>query len=78
MFLGYEAVTRRRANQKVEAQLHMVGMLMLLTTLALVTYREWGTDKTPSELADEQRNQEKKPEKPAAAASGSPAAGQAK
>lgn len=58
MFLGYEAVTRRRANQKVEAQLHMVGMLMLLTTLALVTYREWGTDKSPSELAEEQRRRD--------------------
>ncbi len=63
MFLGYEAVTRRRANQKVEAQLHMVGMLMLLTTLALVTYREWGTDKSPSELAEEQREKERSPEK---------------
>lgn len=53
MFLGYEAVTRRRPNQKVEAQIHMVGMIMLLTTLVLVTYREWGTDKTPSEQAAE-------------------------
>ena len=60
MFLTYEAVTRRRANQKVEAQLHMVGMLMLLTTLALVTYREWGTDKTPSELAAEQHRSDRK------------------
>lgn len=53
MFLGYEAVTRRRPNQKVEAQIHTVGMIMLLTTLVLVTYREWGTDKTPSEQAAE-------------------------
>lgn len=66
MFLGYEAVTRRRANQKVEAQLHMVGMLMLLTTLALVTYREWGTDKTPSELAEEQREKELEQKSPPA------------
>lgn len=68
MFLTYEAVTRRRANQKVEAQLHMVGMLMLLTTLALVTYREWGTDKTPSELAAEQHRAEKKQAAPAGSA----------
>ncbi len=55
MFLGYEAITRRRPNQKVEAQIHTVGMIMLLTTLVLVTYREWGTDKTPSEQAAEDR-----------------------
>jgi regulator of sigma E protease len=53
MFLGYEAVTRRRPNQKVEAQIHLVGMIMLLTTLVLVTYRESRTDKTPSEQAAE-------------------------
>ncbi len=63
MFLGYEAITRRRPNQKVEAQIHTVGMIMLLTTLVLVTYREWGTDKTPSEQAAESKRQEddKKP-----------------
>jgi regulator of sigma E protease len=55
MFLGYEAITRRRPNQKVEAQIHTVGMIMLLTTLVLVTYREWGTDKTPSEQAAESK-----------------------
>jgi RIP metalloprotease RseP len=59
MFLGYEAVTRRRPNQKVEAQIHMVGMIMLLTTLVLVTYREWGTDKTPSEQAAEAERKRK-------------------
>lgn len=58
IFLAYEAVTRRRPNQKVEAQIHMVGMVLLLTTLVLVTYREWGTDKTPSEQAAEARKQE--------------------
>jgi regulator of sigma E protease len=65
MFLGYEGVTRRRANQKVEAQIHMVGMLMLLATLVLVTYREWGTEKAPSDLASEQR--QKSNQEPAAA-----------
>jgi len=58
MFLAYEAVTRRRPNQKVEAQVHMVGMVMLLTTLVLVTYREWGSDKSPSEEAAEAREKE--------------------
>ncbi len=58
LFLGYEAVTRRRPNQKVEAQIHMLGMVLLLTTLVLVTYREWGTDKTPSEQAAEARKKE--------------------
>ena len=37
MFLGYEAVTRRRPNAKVEAQVHAVGLLMLLTLIAVVT-----------------------------------------
>jgi regulator of sigma E protease len=60
MFLGYEAITRRRPNQKVEAQIHTVGMIMLLTTLVLVTYREWGTDKTPSEQAAESNRAEPK------------------
>ena len=68
MFLGYEAVTRRRANQKVEAQIHMVGMLMLLATLVLVTYHEWGTDKAPSDLAREQSEAERKQQQSAAPA----------
>lgn len=37
MFLGYEAVTRRRPNAKVEAQVHAVGLLMLLTLIAVVS-----------------------------------------
>jgi regulator of sigma E protease len=74
MFLGYEAVTRRRPNQKVEAQIHMVGMIMLLTTLVLVTYREWGTDKTPSEQAAENQKKAREAEKAKAdKASGKPA-----
>jgi len=36
-FLGYEAVTRRRANARVEAGIHFVGLVMLLTLLAVVT-----------------------------------------
>lgn len=37
MFLGYEAVTRRRANARVEAHVHALGLLMLLTLIAVVT-----------------------------------------
>ncbi len=56
-FLGYEAITRRRPNQKVEAQIHMAGMLLLLTALVLVSFREFNSDKTPSEVAAEKREQ---------------------
>lgn len=37
MFLSYEAVTRRRPNAKVEAQVHAVGLMMLLALIAVVT-----------------------------------------
>ncbi|HSC87451.1 MAG TPA: M50 family metallopeptidase [Polyangiaceae bacterium] len=61
LFLGYEAVTRRRPNQKVEAQIHAFGMLMLLAAIALVSFREWGSDKTPSEEATEKSKKTEKP-----------------
>jgi len=37
MFLGYEAATRRRPNARVEAHIHAVGLLLLLTLVAVVT-----------------------------------------
>jgi regulator of sigma E protease len=37
VFLAYEAITRRRANARVEAGIHFVGLVMLLTLLAVVT-----------------------------------------
>lgn len=37
MFLGYEAVTRRRPEPRLEAQIHLVGLLVLLTLILLVT-----------------------------------------
>lgn len=37
MFLLYEAATRRRPNPKVEAQVHAVGLVMMLALIALVT-----------------------------------------
>lgn len=36
-FLTYEAVTRSRANARIEAGIHFVGLVMLLTLLAVVT-----------------------------------------
>lgn len=40
LFLGYEAVSRRRPDSKVEAKVHAVGILMFLTLMVLVTYSE--------------------------------------
>ncbi|MGE0788238.1 MAG: RIP metalloprotease [Sandaracinaceae bacterium] len=39
-FLGYELITRRRANERVEAAIHTVGLLFLLGVLALVMVRD--------------------------------------
>jgi len=40
VFLGYEMVTRKRANPKVEQTVHMVGMMGLLVLMVLVTYKD--------------------------------------
>jgi regulator of sigma E protease len=40
LFLGAEAVSRRRPDAKVEARVHAVGLLMLLTLIAFVTYAD--------------------------------------
>lgn len=37
MFLLYEATTRRRPNAKIEAQVHAVGLIMMLALIAAVT-----------------------------------------
>jgi regulator of sigma E protease len=39
-FLSYEAVTRRKPNAKVEAQVHFVGLLMLLALIFVVSGKE--------------------------------------
>jgi regulator of sigma E protease len=39
-FLGYELVTRRRANPKVETTVHMVGILILMVILVMLTVKE--------------------------------------
>ncbi len=40
VFLSYEMATRRRANPKVEATVHMVGIMCLLVVMVLVTYKD--------------------------------------
>jgi regulator of sigma E protease len=39
-FLLYEAITRRRANDRVEAAIHTAGILFLLGLMVVVTYRD--------------------------------------
>jgi regulator of sigma E protease len=38
IFLAYEATTRRRADPKVEAQVHAVGLVMMLALVLVVTF----------------------------------------
>jgi regulator of sigma E protease len=40
VFLAYEAVTRRRADERVEAIVHGVGLLVLVGLIALATLRD--------------------------------------
>ncbi|MBA3395205.1 MAG: site-2 protease family protein [Deltaproteobacteria bacterium] len=40
VFLGYEMVTRRRANPKIEAMIHMGGIMVLGVLLILVTIKD--------------------------------------
>ena len=37
MFLGYEAVARRKPNQAIEAHIHAVGLLMFLALMLVVS-----------------------------------------
>ncbi len=39
-FLGYELVTRRRANPKIETTVHMIGVLLLIVVMVLVTVKD--------------------------------------
>jgi regulator of sigma E protease len=38
VFLGYELITRRRANPRIEATVHMVGVMLLVVVVILVTF----------------------------------------
>jgi regulator of sigma E protease len=40
VFLSYELVTRRRANPKIEAMVHMAGIMILGVVMILVTLRD--------------------------------------
>jgi regulator of sigma E protease len=40
LFLAFEAASRRRADAKIEAKVHAIGLLMFLTLIAFVTYTE--------------------------------------
>ena len=40
LFLGVEAVSRRRPDAKLETRVHAIGLLMLLTLIACVTYAD--------------------------------------
>jgi regulator of sigma E protease len=40
LFLLFEATSRRRADAKIEARVHAVGMIMMLSFVAFLTYRE--------------------------------------
>jgi regulator of sigma E protease len=47
-FLAYEAVTRRKPNARVEAQVHAVGLLMLLALIFVVSSKEIFTSDEPA------------------------------
>ncbi len=40
IFLGYELIARRRANERFEMAVHAVGIIFLLGVLVLITYRD--------------------------------------
>jgi regulator of sigma E protease len=40
LFLGAEAVSRRKVDAKLEVRVHAIGLLMLLTLIAFVTYAD--------------------------------------
>ncbi|HWL89078.1 MAG TPA: M50 family metallopeptidase [Polyangiaceae bacterium] len=40
LFLLFEATSRRKPDAKIEARIHAVGLLMMLTLIAVVTYTE--------------------------------------
>ncbi|HEY4117912.1 MAG TPA: M50 family metallopeptidase [Byssovorax sp.] len=37
MFLGYEATTRRRANARIEAHIHAIGLVMMISLMLYIT-----------------------------------------
>ncbi len=49
LFLGFEAASRRKADAKIEAKVHAIGLLMFLTLIAFVTYTEVIPKRQPTE-----------------------------
>ena len=39
-FLGYEAITKKRANQKVENIVHTAGFVLLMILFVFVTFND--------------------------------------
>jgi regulator of sigma E protease len=39
VFLGWEAVSRRRVNERIEQTVHMVGVLMLLALIIVISFK---------------------------------------
>jgi len=40
VFLGYEIITRHRPSERMEGAIHALGLLLLVTMIALVTFRD--------------------------------------
>lgn len=40
LFLGFEAASRRKADAKIEAKVHAIGLMMFLALIAVVTWSE--------------------------------------
>ena len=40
MFVGFEAITRKRVNPKIEQLIHLVGILLLISLMVLVTVND--------------------------------------
>jgi regulator of sigma E protease len=45
VFLGWELLSRRKVNQRLETTVHMVGMVLLLCLLVVVTFKDVGLHK---------------------------------
>lgn len=39
VFLGWEAISRRRVNQRIEATIHMVGVFMFLALIVVISFK---------------------------------------
>ena len=39
VFLGWEAVSRKRVNERIEQTVHMVGVLMLLALIIVISFK---------------------------------------